>query len=256
MRNHLQMPYQDIAGASSPVQQAIKYLRNLADEKPMPKANSSQSRSASALILTHLLGLCDGVGLINCRGHHSAAITMFRPIEDATDCFAAVALDDNAAKRWIEGNLKSSDAAKIWTGAVDLTLADGGSLSEYRKTIRHALNNYSHCTPNQANWNIYLESIGENRCTMELNTKPLVINLNAYYIDRYLCTHLHELIEIILVVFAEFFKTQIPLRERFSKLQTEIAEIVVDFLDFTDSEKIDVSIAPEIARLNNSKETL
>ena len=112
MSNYLQMPYQDIIGENSLVQKALKYLRVFADEKPMPNANTTQSRSASALILTHLLALCDGTGLINCRGYHSAAITMFRPIEDATDCFAAVALDTNAAKKWGEGKLKRSANAE------------------------------------------------------------------------------------------------------------------------------------------------
>lgn len=256
MSNHLQMPFQDIVGDNSPVQQALKHLRILADEKPMPNANTDQSRSASILILTHLLGLCDGAGLINCRGYHSAAIAMFRPIEDATDCFAAVSLDANAAKKWVEGNLKSSEAAKIWTDAADLALSDGVYLGEYRKTIRQALNNYSHCTPNQAHWNIYLESIGEKKCTMELNTKPSVINLNAYYIDRYLCIHLYELIEIVLIAFLEYFKAHFSLREQLEELRTEIEKIFVDFLEFIKSEKIDVSIAPEIARLNSCEGTL
>lgn len=256
MSNYLQMPYQDIIGENSPVQKALKYLRVFADEKPMPNANTTQSRSASALILTHLLALCDGTGLINCRGYHSAAITMFRPIEDATDCFAAVALDTNAAINWDEGNLKSSDAAKIWTNIVNLTLSEGVYIGEYRKTIRHALNNYSHCTPNQAHWNVYLESIGEKKCTMELNTRPLVINLNAYYIDRYLCVHLYELIEIIFIAFSEYFNTHFPLKKQLEELRTEIEKIVVDFLEFIKSEKIDVSIAPEVARLNSREGTV
>ncbi|ACV64580.1 hypothetical protein Dtox_3886 [Desulfofarcimen acetoxidans DSM 771] len=256
MSNNLQMPFQDIVGEDSPVQQALRHLRILADEKPMPNANSDQSRSASALILTHLLGLCDSTGLINCRGYHSAAITMFRPIEDATDCFAAVALDINAAKNWAEGNLKSSDAAKIWTNAVNLVMSDGIYLSEYRKIIRHALNNYSHCTPEQAKWNVYLEFIDEKKCAMELNTKSLVINLNAYYIDRYLCTHLYELIEIVLIAFSEYFEAHHSLKERLGGLRIEIEKIVVDFLGFIKSKKIDVSIAPEIGRLSNCEEIL
>lgn len=256
MGNNLQMPFQDIDGKDSPIQQALKHLRIFADEKPMPNANSDQSRSASALILTHLLALCDSTGLINCRGYHSAAITMFRPIEDATDCFTAVALDVNAAKNWAEGTLKSSDATKTWTNAVNLVMSDGIYLSEYRKIIRHALNNYSHCTPDQANWNVYLESIDEKKCMMELNTKPLVINMNAYYIDRYLCTHLYELIEIMLIAFSEYFEAHYSLKERFEGLRIEIEKIVVDFLGFIKSEKIDISIAPEIGRLSNCEKIL
>lgn len=255
MSNNLQIPFQGIVGEDSPVQQALKNLRILADEKPIPNANTEQSRSVSALILTHILGLCDSAGLINCRGYHSAAITMFRPIEDATDCFAAVALDVNAARNFAEGNLKSSDAAKIWTNAVNLTLPDGIYLSEYRKIIRHALNKYSHCTPDQANWNVYLASINEKKYMMELNTKPLVINVNAYYIDRYLCTHLYELLKIMLIAFYEYFEAHYSLKERLEGLLIEIEKIVVDFLGFIKSEKIDVSIAPEIGRLNDYEET-
>lgn len=251
--NHLQMPYRDLVGEKSPVQQALKLFRSLAHEKPMPNANTIESKSVSALILTHLLGLCDSAGMVNCRGHHSAAITLFRPIEDATDCFAAVASDTDAARKWLEGNLKSSEAAKIWIDAINLS--DGSSLGEYRRTIRHAFNNYSHCTPNQAHWNVYLESIGEKKCTMELNTKPSVINLNAYYIDQYLCIHLYELIDVILIVFSDYLYENNSLREQMEALQISIEKVFVDFLEFIKSDKIDVSVAPEIARLNNDGES-
>ncbi|MNO25525.1 hypothetical protein D3C76_153650 [compost metagenome] len=252
--NNLQMPYQDLIGEKSPVQKTLKLLRLLAHEKPMPNASTSESKSASALIMTHLLGLCDSAGMINCRGHHSAAITLFRPIEDATDCFAAVASDADAARKWNEGKLKSSEAAKIWTGSANLY--DGSSLGEYRRTIRHTFNNYSHCTPGQAHWNVYLESIGENRCTMELNTTPFVINLNAYYIDRYLCIHLYELIDIILIVFSDYLDTNISLREQLETLKLSIGRVFVDFWEFIKSDKIDVSVAPEIARIKNGGKSL
>ncbi|AKG33313.1 hypothetical protein [Paenibacillus durus] len=255
MSNYLQIPFQDLIGEKSPVQQALKCLRSMADKKPMPNANTDQSKSAVTLLLTHLLGLCDSAGLINCRGYHSVAITIFRPIEDATDCLAAVALDANAARKWTEGNLKSSDAAKMWTETANLTLPDGVPLGDYRREIRHALNNYSHCTPNQAHWNVYLESLGEKRCTMELNTRPLVINLNAYYIDQYLCVHVCELIEIVLVVFSEYLISDMPLRKQIEELKSSIGKVVIDFLEFIKSDKIDVSIAPEIARLNKCEET-
>ena len=91
---------------------------------------------------------------------------------------------------------------------------------------------------------------------MELNTKSLVINMNAYYIDRYLCTHLYELIEIMFIAFSEYFETHYSLKERLEGLRIEIEKIVVDFLGFIKSEKIDVSIAPEIGGLSNCEEIL
>lgn len=240
----------DVIGESSPVQQFLKQLRAWANDKPMPNANTEQSRSASVLILVHLLGLCDSVGHINCLGYHSAAITLLRAVEDATDCFAAVSLDADASKKWFEGKLKSSDAAKIWTTAVNIEFESGFKLGDYRKTIRNTLNKYSHCSPNQANWNIYLETIGKNKCSMELNIKPLVISLNAYYIDRYLCAHLYEIIGIILSAFSEYFKINPSTKKQFIILSKEIKNIVDEFLESINSSVIDISIAPEIARLS------
>lgn len=102
--------------------------------------------------MTHLLGLMESTGLINCRGFHSSLVTLLRAIEDATDCFAAVGINANTAIKWQEGKLKSSDAAKLW--ASNFLIGDVDSL-EYRKSIRTALNRFSHCTPEQTHWNIY-----------------------------------------------------------------------------------------------------
>lgn len=243
MSNQLQKPFSDIVGEESPVQKMLKLAWHFAEIKPETIANTVESKSASALILTHLLGLMDSAGLINCRGFHSSAITLLRAIEDATDCFAAVGIDGNAAVKWNEGKLKSSDAAKIWTLNSSI---DNTNSSEYRKMIRTSLNSYSHCTSAQANWNIYLEINVENKCTMELNTKPMVININAYYIDRYLCVHIYELSEVIKRVYSKYIKENQDLENQISDLQKSIEEIILDFLKFIGKEKLDIMIAPEL----------
>ncbi len=185
-------------------------------------------------------------GLINCRGLHSSAITLLRAIEDATDCFAAIGIDQNAAIKWNEGKLKSSDAAKIWTFD---SITDEVNLSEYRKTIRKSLNSYSHCTPEQVNWNIYLETIAENKCKMKLNTKSMVININAYYIDRYLCIHIFELTEVIKTVYSKYIKENQKLENQIFDLQKHSEEIILDFMKFIDKEKLDIMVAPELLRI-------
>lgn len=248
MSNRLQKPFSDIIGEKSPVQKMIKLAWHFAEIKPETVANTIESKLASALILTHLLGLMESAGLINGRGFHSSAITLLRAIEDATDCFAAVGIDGNASVKWNEGELKSSDAAKIWT--VNSNSYNANS-SEYRKMIRTSLNSYSHCTPQQANWNIYLETDGENKCKMELNTKPMVININAYYIDRYLCIHIFELIEVIKMVYSTYIKENPNLKNQISDLQKEIEDIILDFLKFIRKEKLDIMIAPELLRIKN-----
>lgn len=64
------------------------------------------------------------------------------------------------------------------------------------------------------------------------------------------------MIEIILIAFSEYFEVHFSLKKRLEELRIEIEKIVVDFLKLIKSEKIDVSIAPEIGRLNDSEETL
>ena len=124
-----------------------------------------------------------------------------------------------------------------------------GSMGDYRRMIRSALNTYSHCTPEQVNWNIYLESTQDNCCTMELNTKPMVININAYYIDRYICIHLYEVINVIFEVYNDYFKSQLNLKRQLQDLSGEITIIIEDFLRFINKEKLDISVAPELLRI-------
>ena len=122
-------------------------------------------------------------------------------------------------------------------------------MADYRKMIRTALNQYSHCTPEQANWNIYLESIGDGLCTMELNTESMVININSYYIDRYLCIHLYEVLYVILDVYSDYLKCHMNLKKQIEKAKGEILIVIEDFLKFANKEKLDISVAPELLRL-------
>lgn len=131
----------------------------------------------------------------------------------------------------------------------DKNLNENDSMGDYRRMIRSALNTYSHCTPEQVNWNIYLESTQDNCCTMELNTKPMVININAYYIDRYICIHLYEVINVIFEVYNDYFKSQLNLKRQLQDLSGEITIIIEDFLRFINEEKLDISVAPELLRI-------
>ena len=247
MSNQLQKPFTDIIGNRSPVQQAIKLCRKLLKDKPETIGGTIESKSAAALILTHLLGLMESAGMVNCRGWHSSAITLLRATEDALDCFAAVGSSHEATLEWQNGKLKASEAAKIWTEGYFIDKHE--SMAEYRKMIRTALNKYSHCTTEQANWNIYLESIGDGHCTMELNTESMVININSYYIDRYLCIHYYEMINVILDVYRDYLKRHTSLKNHLEKAKDEIMTVVEDFLKFINEEKLDISVAPELLRI-------
>ena len=189
----------------------------------------------------------ESAGLVNCRGYHSSAITLMRAIEDATDCLAAVGINADAAIKWQEGKLNGSDAAKIWTK--NINMSDSTELSEYRKHIRTSLNKYCHCQPDQTHWNLYLESLSGGKATVELNTKPMVISLNAYYIDRYLCTHIYEIIEVLNLVYEDYFSLNKTIQQRLDDLHEEIESIILDFLNEMKSVKLDISLAPEISRI-------
>lgn len=250
MNNTLQQPFSDIIGNSSPVQKTVRLLWKLADEAPYTISGTDQSKSCASLVLVHLLGLMESTGLINCRGFHSSSMALLRTIEDATDCLAAVGASQEMAEKWQNGKLKASEAAKYWTQGKIINEND--SMADYRKMIRNGLNAYSHCTPEQTNWNIYLESIGDNKCTMKLNTKTMVINLNGYYIDRYLCIHNHELISVIFTIYEGYFEENLKMKMELLKQREDVNKIIIDFLEYIGEEVLDISIAPELKRLRQN----
>lgn len=102
-------------------------------------------------------------------------------------------LFDRNANKWLNDELKASQAARTWTA--DKVVDQSIPLGDYRKNIRHGLNKYSHCSPNQTSWNIYRKSDEKGMCRLELNYQHAVISKNGYYVDRYLCIHLYELMD-------------------------------------------------------------
>ena len=77
----------------------------------------------------------------------------------------------------------------------------------------------------------------------------MVININAYYIDRYICIHLYEVINVIFEVYNDYFKSQLNLKRQLQDLSGEITIIIEDFLRFINKEKLDISVAPELLRI-------
>lgn len=77
----------------------------------------------------------------------------------------------------------------------------------------------------------------------------MVINMNAYYIDRYLCIHLYEVINVILDVYGDYLKSHMDLKKQIEKAKDEIVIVIEDFLKFINEEKLDISVAPELLRI-------
>lgn len=133
--NSLQPPFSDIVGESSPVQKAIKMIWEIFANHPLPNNKSIASQSAAEQIVLHLLGTMNSIGMINAAGYHSAAVTLMRSIEDALDCLFAVVQSDINANKWLNGELKASQAARTWTA--DKVVDQSIPLGDYRKNIRH-----------------------------------------------------------------------------------------------------------------------
>ena len=167
-------PISDIVGESSPVQKAIKMIWEIFANHPLPNNKSIASQSAAEQIVLHLLGTMNSIGMINAAGYHSVAVTLMRSIEDALDCLFAVVQSDINANKWLNGELKASQAARTWTA--DKVVDQSIPLGDYRKNIRHGLNKYSHCSPNQTSWNIYRKSDEKGMCRLELNHQHAVIS--------------------------------------------------------------------------------
>ena len=145
----LSLPGEDVIGPSSPVVQCMLILRSFFSDSPVPDLSDDDAKNYGTLLANHLLRLLEGCGMLNIGGLHSAAVALFRPLEDALDCFAAVVNVRGAATKWANGELRPSDAAKLWTADLKAMTMVGTvaelSLADYRKHFRSAFAKYSHC---------------------------------------------------------------------------------------------------------------
>ena len=102
----LSWPLEDAVDRSSPVQQILKLLRTIIGDTPVPESPTREAYFAAPILATHILHLLEGAGHLNAMGCHSVAVSLFRPLEDALDCLAAVGLVPEAAERWLKDELK------------------------------------------------------------------------------------------------------------------------------------------------------
>jgi hypothetical protein len=248
----LSLPYEGTVGPESPVQQAIEILRTILSDMPAPEVPSREAYFAARLLATHTLHLIEGAGQLNGLGYHSAPVSLFRAIEDALDCFAAISLVPGAAERWLNDDLKASEAAKMWVAAekdiFEHTQGTGASRSEYRRRLRSQFKKYSHCSIRQTEWNLYIEYDGEQRqhFRVQFNLAPMVIDKNAHSIDAHLTASLYELIELAEKGFSSYLAEHEQTRARLNDLKSEMFIILDRHLE---SGCLNVSRAPEMAHL-------
>jgi hypothetical protein len=248
----LSWPFEGAVGPTSPVQQALEVLRTIIASTPIPEVSSREAYFVAPFLALHTLFLIEGAGQLNGMGYHSAAVSLFRSIEDALDCFTAVSLVPGAAERWLRDELKASDAAKLWVAAEEESFqyahGTGVSRSEYRRRLRSQFNKYAHCSIGQTEWNLYIEyESGERkRFRLQLNLEPMVIEKNARSIDAHLMASVYELIELVEKAFSEYLDENEQVHTRLQALKLEIFAILQHYIE---DGSLNVSRAPEIRHL-------
>lgn len=252
MRPGLSAPGAKEIGATSPVQRALRWLESFFSGSPVPDIKTDAARSNGALLATHLLQLINGCGFLNGIGHHSAAVALFRSLEDALDCFGAVVLVKDMAEKWANRKLLPSDAAKTWIPLVNEMTARGISLSDYRKNLRSMFNNYSHCSCDLCLWNLYFLPCEKNAATvtgtLELNLPPVTIDSNGHAIDAHLTAHLLEFMVLVRKGYSDELK-RIP--ENVANLDLLEKDIIKIMEQHDEHHCQDVSSPPEVRRVSS-----
>lgn len=240
-------------GPGSPVIRTCEWLRRFLDNSPQTDIGTDAAKSNALLLANHLLHLLKACGMLNGTGYHSCAVTLFRPMEDALDTFAAVALVPGCAERWEAGKLRASDAAKAWIALHgDMFVTRGTPIAKYREVLRSTFNDYSHCSREVCLWNLYFNAkeedstTGKFRGTLDVNTLPLIIDRNAHCIDAFETAHLLEFLAVIRRVYSKCLR-HYPGMEELELLVEETEEIMQQH----DRHRCqDVRIPAEIARLD------
>jgi len=198
----------------SPVRGAIAILDTLFSDSPQPRVRTQAAKSCGELLGRHVLNLLGACGELNLTGLQSVAVTLFRPLEDALDCLAAVTMIAGAAERWRRGELKPSDAAKLWVERSSVKPITDESFSDYRRRLRSTFNPFSHCDPIVPDWDVFVEQhpLKAGMFRLRINHENQVIVSNAYRIDAFLVAHLWE----VLAVIEEAYNSYIEIREEIS----------------------------------------
>lgn len=206
MLDRRQRPSELVRLKNSPVQKVLRILDQLFAAAPQPRARTMSARACGELLGRHVLNLVGACGELNLSGFHSAAVTLFRPLEDALDCLAAVTLVAGAADRWLMDDLKPSDAAKLWVGRVSVKPITGETFGDYRRRLRSTFNPLAHCTPVLAEWDAFLdeERTGSTSPPVRINHERYIIFSNAQRVDAFLVAHCWELLAVVESAYATY----------------------------------------------------
>ncbi len=218
---------------------AINALTQIVRKNPKPQVDTEVAQFSANAIANHLIFLILTASDANIAGRHSVAISLFRNMEDALDCFGAVTLIQGAAEQWVQDKLKASQAAKLYESKLGvIKLSTGERAIDYRKNLRSHFNQYAHCTPYLIDWDIYphfdredIKKLFNNKLkediSPELKVNPgLLLSQNAYRIGDFLAAHTLEFAHLTNIGYENFLKShrklKRELRETTNKLENTL----------------------------------
>jgi len=239
---------------------ALNIVREIIKLSPRPKIKTDVAKLCAEAIGLHMIMLILAASDANLKGRHSSAIFMFRGMEDALDCFAAVSLIPGAADKWVEGKLKASEAAKLWEPELgEITLPNGEKAIEYRKNLRNYFNAFTHCTPYLTDWNAYPCFTANNlpdshlNAQLYLNHQMTVLEQNAIRIGAFLTAHLLEFIRVIEMVYSQFLDKNKDLKNSLGKSARDLEKQLKDNFGAVYLEEMPPEIKEPVIKCANGK---
>ncbi len=221
---------------------ALQLVGEILHHAPMPLAGRGLARRCAEAIGRHLIFLVHTASDANLGGRHSAALALFRALEDALDCFAAVSLLPGAAEDWAENKLKPSEAAQRWQSHMTEppTLPTGQPAPDFRKQLRSYFNTVAHCSEPLTRWDLFPEV--EESCRQAVLSNPaasrslqvsLVTNhdgrllrYNATRIGAYLAAHTLEFAEVAREAYSGFLQETPQLHDQLARAIKRVHEVI------------------------------
>jgi len=214
---------------------ALAVIERLIAHEPETQVQTHVARWCAEAIGLHLTMLIKVASDANVKGCHSCALSLFRAMEDALDCLAAVSLVPGAAEKWSRGKLKASEAARLSERKLGLTVLPTGELApDYRKDLRTYFNTFAHCSPYLTDWNVYpefgsteaLEPCGTVTAQLKLNHEHKLLEQNAVRIAAYLAGHTLEFIGVIEKGYERFLGRSLKLKKELDNSKRGLEELL------------------------------
>jgi len=210
-------------------------IGRIISQGPKPEVETEIASACAEAIGLHLTMLILTASDANLSGRHSCALALFRAMEDALDCFAAVSLVPDAAEKWAKGRLKASKAASLWEHRLgDTVLPSGEKAIEYRKGLRTYFNGFAHCSPYLTDWNMYpefdtrelVEPARELTARFRVNHHQDILDQNALRIGAYLAAHAIEFAAVVEMAYGRFLLHNPDLKRELRQSKNDLEKVL------------------------------